>query len=125
MLSPSPPQKKGGAGKGNWGDEVADSIVGKETAALVDSWGHAKVSVEGDENPKKEKDDKDGKEAAAGAGDKKHEEGAAKEGEKAHEAVRPLSLSLFLFIFPFNSHWRRRKPMRRRRSTRASPSRTT
>jgi len=58
------PAKKGGAGKGNWGDEVADSVVGQETAALVDGWGSNKVQVEdvkGDGKKEEEKEEKEEK----------------------------------------------------------------
>jgi len=34
-----PPAKKGGAGKGNWGDTVKDSVVDQDTAAAVSGWG--------------------------------------------------------------------------------------
>jgi len=52
--SRNPPSKKGGSGKGNWGDNVKDSVIGKETADLVQGWGDSKVAVADDGKERKE-----------------------------------------------------------------------
>jgi plasminogen activator inhibitor 1 RNA-binding protein len=57
-----PPPKKGGAGKGNWGDDVKDSVVDQDTASAVSGWGDGTAKPAVEDN--KEKAEEEATEAA-------------------------------------------------------------
>lgn len=65
LTTRKPPAKKGGAGKGNWGDEVKDSIVDQETAAAVSNWGDGPKPVVEDKPEKADESTETAAEEAA------------------------------------------------------------